>query len=123
MKHSEYFRDRAKTFPTCLPERTLNAGIDMVTTIIIYGMAYPYTPQDHRHAPASWTQGRHDVWQDRIDEYKPNPTNESLAVIAEPAIREHTPHTRNDLVERIYRFAKTLIENEPERRRNDNDER
>lgn len=128
MEHSEYFRDRVKTFLTYLPERTLNAGVDVVTTIIVYDMAYPCTPQDYQHALASWMQGRHDVWQDRIDEYKSNPTNEGLAVIAELAIREHTPHTQSDfddLVECMYRFAinKTLIENELERRRNDNDER
>lgn len=128
MEHSEYFRDRVKTFPTNLPERTPNAGVDAVTTIIAYDMAYPRTPQDHQHALASWTQGRHDVRQNRIDEYKSNPTNEGLAVIAELAIKEHTPHTQSDfddLVERMHRFAinKTLIENELERRRNDNDER
>lgn len=128
MEHSEYFRDRAKTLLTCLPERTLNAGIDAVTTIIVYAMTSPYTAKDYQHALASWMQGRHDVWQRRIDEYKSNPTNEGLATIAELAIREHTPHTQNDfddLVERMYRFAinKTLIENELERRRNDNDER
>lgn len=128
MEHSEYFRDRVKTFLTYLPERTLNAGVDAVTTIIVYNMAYPCTPQDYQHALASWMQGRHDVWQDRIDEYKSNPTNEGLAVIAELAIREHTPHTQSDfddLVECMYRLAinKTLIENELERRRNDNDER
>lgn len=128
MEHSEYFRDRVKTFLTYLPERTLNAGVDAVTTIIVYDMAYPCTPQDYQHALASWMQGRHDVWQDRIDEYKSNPTNEGLAAIAELAIRERTPHTQSDfddLVELMYRFAmnKTLIENELERRRNDNDER
>lgn len=127
MEHSEYFRDRVKTFLTYLPERTLNAGVDAVTTIIVYDMAYPCTPQDYQHALASWMQGRHDVWQDRIDKYKSNPTNEGLAVIAELAIREHTPHTQSDfddLVECMYLFAinKTLIENELERRRNDNDE-
>lgn len=120
MEHSEYFRDRVKTFLTCLPERTPNAGVDAVTTIIVYDMAYSRTPRDYQHALASWKQGRHDVWQDRIDKYK---SNEGLAVIAELAIREHTPHTQSDLVECMYRFAinKTLIENE--RRRNDNDER
>lgn len=128
MEHSEYFRDRVKTFLTYLPKRTLNAGVDAVTTIIVYDMAYPCTPQDYQHALASWMQGRYDVWQDRIDKYKSNPTNEGLAVIAELAIREHTPHTQSDfddLVERMYRSAinKTLIENELERRRNDNDER
>lgn len=125
MEHSEYFRDRVKTFLTYLPERTPNAGIDAVTTIIVYDMAYPCTPQDCQHALTSWMQGRHDVWQDRIDEYKSNPTAENLAVIAELAIREHTPHTQSDLVECMYRLAinKTLIENELERRRNDIDER
>lgn len=128
MEHSEYFRDRVKTFLTYLPERTLNAGVDVVTTLIVYDMAYPCSPQDSQHALASWMQGRHDMWQDRIDEYKANPTGENLAAIAEHAIREHTPHTQSDfddLVETMYRFAinKTLIENELERRRNDNDER
>lgn len=128
MEHSEYFRDRVKTLLTYLPERTLNAGVDVVTTIIVYDMAYPWRPEDYQHALASWMQGRHDVWQDRINEYKSNPTNEGLAVIAELAIREHTPHTQSDfddLVERMCRFAinKTLIENELKRRSNDNDER
>lgn len=121
MEHSEYFRDKVKTFLTYLPERTPNAGIDAVTTVIVYAMAYPCTPQDYRHALAPWMQ-------DRIDEYKANPTNEGLAAIAELAIRGHTPHTQSDfddLVEHWYRFAinETLIENELERRRNDNDER
>lgn len=128
MEHSEYFRDRVKTFLTYLPERALNAGVDAVTPIIVYVMASPCTPQDYWHALASWMQGRHDVWQDRVDEYKSNPTNEGLAAIAELATREHTPHTQSDfddLVEYMYRFAinKTLIENELERRRDDDDER
>lgn len=128
MEHSEYFRDKVKTFLTYLPERTLNAGIDTVTTIIVYAMAYPCTPADYQHALASWMQRRHEVFQDRIDEYKANPTAENLAVIAELAIREHTPHTQNDfddLVECMYSSAinKTLIENELERRRSDNAER
>lgn len=128
MEHSEYFRDKVKKSPTYPPERTLNAGVDAVTTVIVYAMAYPCTPQDYRHAPAPWMQGRREVWQDRIDEYKANPTGENLAVMAELAIREHTPHTQSDFddpVEHRYRFAinETLIENEPKRRRNDNDER
>lgn len=128
MEHSEYFRDRVKTFLTYPPERTLDAGVDVVTTILVYDMAYPYTPKDYRHAFASWMQGRHEVWQDRIDEYKSNPTNEGLEVIAEHAIREHTTHTQSDLddpVEYMYRFAinETLIDNELKRRSNDNDER
>lgn len=128
MEHSEYFRDRVKTFLTYLPKRTLNARIDVVTTLIEYDTACPYTPQDYQHALASWMQERHDMWQDRIDEYKSNPTDENLATIARYAIREHTPHTQSDfddLVGCMYRFAvnKTLIENELKRRSNDNDER
>lgn len=128
MEPSKYFRDRVKTFLTYLPKRTLNAGIDVVTTIIVYDMAYPCTPQDYQYALASWMQGRHETWKDRIDEYKSNPTDENLAIIAKYAIREHTPHTQSDfddLVEYMYRLAinKTLIENELKRRSNDNDER
>ena len=128
METSEYFRDRVETFLTYLPERTLNAGIDVVTDIIVYDMAAPYTAKDYQHALAAWLQGRHKVWLDRIDEYKSNPTDENLAAIAGYAIREHTPHTQSDfddLVEYSYRFAinETLIENELERRSNDNAER
>lgn len=128
METWEYFHDRVKTFLTYLPERTLNAGIDAVTTIIVYDMASPYTAKDYQHALAAWLQGRHDVWQDRIDEYKSNPTDEKLATIAGYAINEHTPHTQSDfddLVEYSYRFAinETLIENELKRRSNDNGER
>lgn len=128
MEPSKYFRDRVKAFLTYLPERTLNAGIDVVTALIVYDMAYPYTPQDHRYALASWMRGRHEIWKDRIDEYKSNPTNENLAAIGELVIREHIPHTQSDfddLVEYMYRFAanRTLVENELKRRSNDNDER
>lgn len=128
MEPSKYFRDRVRTFLTYLPKRALNAGVDVVATLIVYDMVYPCTPQDYQHALASWMQGRHDMWQDFIDEYKSNPTNENLAVIAKYAINEHTPHTQSDfddLVECMYRFAinKTLIENELKRRSDDNDER
>ena len=128
METWEYFSDRVKTFLTYLPDRTLNAGIDAVETIIVYDMAAPYTAKDYQHALAAWLQGRHDVWQDRIDEYKSNPTDRKLADIAEHAINEHMPHTQSDfddLVEYSYRFAinETLIENELERRSNDNGER
>ena len=73
-------------------------------------------------------RGRHEAWQDHIDEHKPNPTNESLEATAEPAIRKHTTHAQNDLddlMEHTYRFAmnKTLTEDEPKRRSNDNGER
>ena len=128
METSEYFHNRVKTFLTYLPDRTLNAGIDVVTDVIVYNMASPCTASDCQHALIAWLQGRHDVWQDRIDEYKSNPTDENLADIARHAINEHTPHTQSDfddLVEYSYRFAinESLIENELERRSNDNGER
>ena len=128
METSEYFRNRVETFLTYLPDRTLNAGIDAVTDIIVYDMALPCTARDYQYALAAWLQGRHDVWQDRIDEYKANPTDKKLADIAKHAINEHMPHTQSDfddLVEYSYRFAinETLIENELKRRSNDNGER
>lgn len=128
MKTWEYFRNRIETFLTYLPKRTLNAGIDAVTTIIVYDMASPYKAKDYQNALAAWMQGRHDVWRDRIDEYKSNPTDENLVKIAKHAVSERTPHTQSDfddLVEYSYRFAinETLIENELERRSNDNGER
>lgn len=127
METWEYFRDRVKTLLTYLPDRTLNAGIDVVTTIIVYDMAAPYTDKDYRHALTSWLQGRHDTWKDRVDEYKSNPTDKNLANIARHAINEHTPHTQSDfddLVEYSYRFAinETLIKNELKRRSNNNGE-
>lgn len=128
METSEYFHNRVETFLTYLPDRTLNAGIDAVTTIIVYDMAAPYAARDYQNALAAWLQGRYDVWQDRIDEYKSNPTAENLADIARHAINEHMPRTQSDfdeLVEYSYRFAinETLIENELKRRSNDNGER
>lgn len=124
MKPLAYFQDRVRIFLGYLPDRALNAGIDVVSTIIVYHMAMPYTAEDYQHALEAWLQGRHDVWQSRIDAYKSNPTNENLAIIAECAIYEHTPHTQcdyDDIVERAYRLAidETLIENELEKRRND----
>lgn len=128
MDPSEYFRDNVVKCLTVLSDRALNAGTDVVETIIALDTAMPYTASDYQHALAAWLQGRHDVWQSLIDAYKANPTNEGLAVIAELAIREHTPHTQSDfddLVECMYRSAvnKTLIENELKRRSNDNGER
>lgn len=122
MNTSEYFHNRVERLLTCLSETALNAGIDAVTTIIVYDTAAPYTAKDYQYALAAWLQGRHDMWQDRIDEYKSNPTDENLADIARHAINEHTPHTQSDfddLVEYWYRFAinETLIENELKRRR------
>lgn len=128
METSEYFLNRVEKLLTYLPDRTLNAGVDAVATIIVYDMTAPYTAKDYQCALAAWLQGRHDVWQDRIDEYKSNPTDKNLATIARYAIREYTPHTQSDfddLVEYSYRLAinNTLIENELKRRSNDNGER
>lgn len=128
MEHPEYFRDKVKTFLTCLPERTLNTGIDVVITLIVYDTAYPCTPQGSQHALASWPLGRHGTWQCRISGCKSNPTGENLAIIAKCAINEHAPHTQSgfdDLVEYACRSAidETLIENELKRRSNDNGER
>lgn len=123
MKPSTYFQDRVKIFLSYLSDKALNADIDVVSTIIVYHMAMPYSAKDYQNALEAWMQGRHDVWQSRIDAYKSNPTNENLAIIAECAIYEHTPHTQcdyDDIVERAYRLAidETLIENELEKRRN-----
>lgn len=123
MKPSAYFHDRVKMFLGYLSDKALNAGIDVVSTIIVYHMAMPYSAKDYQNALEAWLQGRYDIWRDRIDKYKANPTNENIAVIAELAIRESTPHTRSDyddIVERAYRLAidETLIENELEKRRN-----
>lgn len=123
MKPSEYFRNKVETYLRCLPDRALNAGIDVVSTIIVFETSMPYTAKDYQHALEAWLQGRHDIWQSRIDAYKSNPTDENLTIIAECAIYEHTPHTQcdyDDIVERAYRLAidETLIENELEKRRN-----
>ena len=122
MKPSEYFRDNVERCLSVLSDRALNAGTDVVRTIIALDTAMPYTARDYQNALAAWLQGRHDVWQDRIDEYKANPTGKSLAAIAGYAINEHTPHTQcdyDDIVERAYRLAidETLIQNELEKRR------
>lgn len=123
MKPSEYFPNRIQTCLTRLSDRALNAGIDVVGDIIVFDTAAPYTAEDYQHALEAWLQGRHDVWQNRIDAYKSNPTGENLTAIAGLAIHEHTPHTQrdyDDIVEHAYRLAinETLIENELEKRRN-----
>ena len=128
MESSKYSRDGVKTFLTCLPERTLNAGIDVETTLTVYDTAYPCTPRDHRHALASRMRGRHGARQDRIGGYKSNPTDEGPPIMAGYAVGEHAPHIRSgfdDLVGHACRFAvnETPVENEPKRRSNDNGER
>ena len=94
MKPSEYFHDRVETCLTCLSDRALNAGIDVVSDIIMFDTAAPYTAKDYQCALEAWLQGRHDVWQSLIAAYSANQTNENLAVAAELAIHEHTPPTR-----------------------------
>lgn len=126
MKPSEHFPARAETFPSTPPDRALEAGVDVVTVIIVHDLAIPYAAKDYREAPTAWPQGRHEAWQSRIDAYKANQDGKNA--IARHAINEHTPHTRrdfDDIVERAYRLAidETLIENELEKRRNNNGER
>lgn len=128
MKPSEYFPHKVEKCLSRLSDRALNAGIDVVTNIILFDTLPPYTADDYWHALAAWLQGRHEVWQSRIDAYKANPDGKNLAAIARYAINEHTPHTQcdfDDIVERAYRLAidETLIENELEKRRNNNGER
>lgn len=94
MKPSEYFSDKAHMYVRSLSSKALNAGIDVVSTIIVYDMAMPYVADDYANALSAWLQGRYDVWRSRIDAYKANPTNENLAVVAELAIHEHTPTLR-----------------------------
>lgn len=125
MEPLEYFHDRVEFFLNCLPDRALNAGIDVVSDVIVFDTAAPYTAKDYQNALEAWLQGRHDVWQERMEEYKSNPTGNALATIARYAINEHTPHTQqdfDDIVERAYRLAinETLIKNELEKRRNNN---
>lgn len=123
MKPSEYFSDKVRMYLRRMSDKALNAGMDVVSIIIVYDMAMPYVADDYANALEAWLQGRYDIWRNRIDAYKDNPTAENLAVVAELAIREHTPHTRSDyddIVERAYQIAinETLIENEIEKRRN-----
>lgn len=114
MKPSEYFTDKVETCLRRLSDRALNAGIDVVSDIIAFDTAAPYTAKDYQYALEAWLQGRYNIWQSRIDAYKANPTSENLAVVAELTIYEHTPHTQrdyDDIVERAYRLAinETLI--------------
>ena len=116
MKPSEYFRDKVARYLTALSDRALEAGTDVVATIIALDTATPYTAKDYQNALTAWSQ-------DRIDAYKSNPTGKALATTADHAIHERTPHSQSeydDIVERAFRLAvdETLIENELEKRRN-----
>lgn len=123
MKPSEYFSDKVHMYLRRMSDKALNAGMDVVSIIIVYDMAMPYVADDYANALSAWLQGRYDIWRNRIEAYKDNPTAENLAIIAECAIYESTPHTQSDyddIVERAYRLAidETVIENEIEKRRN-----
>ena len=67
MKPSAYFHDKVKTFLNHPPDKTLNAGINVANTIIV-----AYTANDYQNTLEAWLQGRHDIWQNRIDAYKSN---------------------------------------------------
>lgn len=123
MNQSEYFRNKVETYLSCLSNSALNAGADVAGTIVAFEIATPYTPRDYQNALTTWLQGRHDVWQSRIDAYETNPTDENLATIAGLALSEHLPHTQqdfDDIVATAYSLAvdETLIENEIEKRKN-----
>lgn len=123
MKPSEYFRYNVVRYLSVLSDRALEAGTDVVATIIALDTATPYTAKDYQNALTAWLQGRYNTWKSRIDTYEANPTDENLAVIAGLALGEHLPHTTqdfDDIVEMAYRIAvdETLIENEIQKRRN-----
>lgn len=123
MKQSEYFHNKVETYLSCLSDNALNAGVDAVGTVVALDTALPYTPRDYQNALTAWLQGRHDVWQSRIDAYETNPTDENLATIAGLALSEHLPHTQqdfDDIVATAYSLAvdDTLIENEIQKRKN-----
>ena len=123
MNQPEYFRNKVATYLSCLSNNALNAGADVAGTIVAFEIATPYTPRDYQNALTAWLQGRHDVWQSRIDAYETNPTDENLATIAGLALGEHLPHTQqdfDDIVATAYSLAvdETLIENEIEKRKN-----
>lgn len=127
MNQSEYFRNKAVTYLACVSDVALNAGVDTVGTIVALDTALPYTPRDYQNALTAWLQGRYNVWQSIIDDYETNPTGEKYATIAGLALAEHIPHTQQDfdeLVGMAYQLAidETLIENELEKRRNNNGE-
>lgn len=122
MNQSEYFRNKAATYLSCLSNSALNAGADVAGTIVAFEIATPYTPRDYQNALTAWLQGRHDVWQSRIDTYETNPTDENLATIAGLALSEHLPHAQqdfDDIEAMAYSLAvdETLIENEIEKRK------
>lgn len=128
MEHSEYFRDRVKTFLTYLPERTLNAGVDTVTTIIVirHGIPLHTTKLPARTRLMDARTPRRTARPHRRVQVEPD--ERRSCGHSRTRNQGNTPHTQSDfddLVELMYRFAinKTPIENELERRRNDNDER
>lgn len=123
MNQSEYFHDRVETYLSLLSDSALNAGVDVVRTLIVFDTATPYTPRDYQNALTAWLQGRYNVWKNFIDDYEANPTDEKLKDIARLALVEHTPHTQqdyDDIVKNAYSLAvdETLIENEIQKRRN-----
>lgn len=125
MNQLEYFRNKAVTYLACVSDMALNAGVDTVGTIVALDTALPYTPRDYQNALTAWLQGRYNVWQSIIDDYESNPTK--YATIAGLALSEYIPHTQqdfDDIVGMAYQLAidETLIENELEKRRNNNGE-
>lgn len=123
MNQSEYFHDRVETYLSLLSDSALNAGVDVVRTLIVFDTATPYTPRDYQNALTAWLQGRYNVWKNFIDDYEANPTDEKLKDIARLALVEHTPHTQqdyDDIVKNAYSLAvdEILIENEIQKRRN-----
>lgn len=128
METWEYFRDRVETLLTYLPERTLNAGIDAVTTIIVYGMALPYTAKDYKHALAAWLQRtpRHVARPHRRVQVEPDwrkPCQDSQT----RSQRTHAPHPRRLRRPRgiliPVRHKRDANRKRTQRRSNDNDER
>ena len=122
MKTSEYFRERAAVYLSCLSDTALNAGADAAGVIVALDVALPYTPRDYMNALAAWLQGRHNVWRGYMGDYEANPTDEKLRDMARLALGEHTPHTQqdyDDIVESAYRLSvdEELIENEIQKRR------
>lgn len=47
MNQSEYFHDMVETYMSLLSDRALNAGVDVVRTLIVFDTATPYTQRDY----------------------------------------------------------------------------